>query len=213
MRGSVPCWDQNRVASSLYFSVGTIGLSTKGGRKPSSIVMAARHNMRASQNERGERANINPALSHLNRHLRGPSTPEMVAAVALSTMAAAGVAVDKLRKDYAQAVELLFSLPPDTQIDTGRYFVACVEWAERRFGAGHILSADVHHDETAPHCHVLVLPLVDGRMVGSALVARAGWQRFVTAFTVRWGDPSDSRRPRASAGPAGRRLPKPCCSA
>lgn len=170
------------MASSLFFSVGTIGMSTRGRRKPSSIVMAARHNMRASQNERGERANIDPALSHLNQHLRGPSTPETVAALALSTMAAAGVAVDKLRKDYAQAVELLFSLPPDTQIDTGLYFVACVEWAERQFGAGHILSADVHHDEPAPHCHVLVLPLVDGRMVGSALVARAELAKMRDAF-------------------------------
>ena len=33
-----------------------------------------------------------------------------------------------------------------------------------------ILSAIVHNDEAAPHCHVILLPLVDGRMRGSELM-------------------------------------------
>ena len=159
------------MASSLFFSVGSIGLSKRGKRSPSTILMAARHNRRAEQNERGSRANINPELSHLNQRLRGPSTAEEVAALARTIMAAAGVAVDKLRKDYTQAVELLFSLPPDTTINTQEYFERCVVWVERHFGAGNILSADVHRDEAAPHCHVLVLPLVDGQMRGANLLA------------------------------------------
>ena len=159
------------MASSLFFSVGSIGLSKRGKRSPSTILMAARHNRRAEQNERGSRANINPELSHLNQRLRGPSTAEEVAALAHTLMAAAGVAVDKLRKDYTQAVELLFSLPPDTAINTREYFERCVVWVERHFGAGNILSADVHRDEAAPHCHVLVLPLVDGQMRGANLLA------------------------------------------
>lgn len=109
------------MASSLFFSVGSIGLSKRGKRSPSTILMAARHNRRAEQNERGSRANINPELSHLNQRLRGPSTAEEVAALAHTLMAAAGVAVDKLRKDYTQAVELLFSLPPDAAINTQEY--------------------------------------------------------------------------------------------
>lgn len=161
------------MASELFFSVKSIGLSKRSGRKPSTIAMAARHNMRASQNERGARAHIDPALSHLNEHIQGPDTPEAVAALAQALMAGAGVAVDKLRKDYTQAIELLFSLPADTTIDTGRYFAACVDWVRARFGADNILSADIHRDEAMPHCHVLLLPLVGGRMAGAALVARA----------------------------------------
>ena len=88
------------MASELFFSVKTIGLSKQRGRKPSTIAMAARHNMRASQSERGAREHINPALSHLNEHIHGPDTPEAVAALAQTLMAGAGVAVDKLRKDY-----------------------------------------------------------------------------------------------------------------
>ena len=161
------------MASELFFSVKTIGLSKQRGRKPSTIAMAARHNMRASQSERGAREHINPALSHLNEHIHGPDTPEAVAALAQTLMAGAGVAVDKLRKDYTQAIELLFSLPADTTIDTGLYFGACVDWVRARFGSVNILSADTHRDEPMPHCHALLLPLVGGRMAGAALVARA----------------------------------------
>lgn len=181
------------MSSALFFSVGTIGLSTRGGRKPSTLLQAARHNQRAQQNERGARSHIDPALSHRNERLSGPDTPEKVAALAQTLMAGAGVAVDKLRKDYTQAVELLFSLPPDTTINTGDYFRACVAWAGERFGAGNILSADIHRDEAAPHLHVLVLPLVGGRMNGSALKSRpelaklreSFWQEVARRFGLK----------------------------
>lgn len=160
------------MSSELFFSVGSIGRSTRAGRKPSTLLGAARHNQRAIQAELGGRSHIDPARSHLNETLAGPDTPEAVVALALSLMEAAGVAADKLRKDHTQAVELLFSLPPDTAINTGDYFRRCVAWAGERFGAANILSADIHRDEAAPHCHILILPLVGGRMRGSGLIKR-----------------------------------------
>jgi hypothetical protein len=164
----------------LFFSVGTIGLSTRSGRSPSTLLSAARHNKRAQQRERGSRWHIDAALSYKNENLVGPDTPEGVAALARTMMEAAGVA--KLRRDYTQAIELLFSMPPDTPIDTGVYFRRCVDWAGGKFGAGNILSADIHRDESAPHCHVLVLPLVAGKMCGSALVAKGETAKLRESF-------------------------------
>lgn len=175
------------MASTIFFAVGGIGQSKRKKGAPSTILIAARHNKRAEQNERGSRANINPDLSRLNQRLRGPATAEEVAALAQTLMAAAGVAVDKLRKDYTQAVELIFSLPPDTTINTVEYFERCVVWVGQHFGSDNILSADVHHDEAAPHCHVLVLPLVDGRMSGATLLARANLQRLNADFLQKVG--------------------------
>lgn len=154
------------------FAVGTIGLSKCSGRKPSTLLQAARHNRRAIQAEQGARGHIDPARMVLNETLTGPGTPAEVDALAKTLMAGAGVDVDKLRRDYTQAVEVLFSLPPDTAIDDGAYFRRCVEWAAQHFGVVNILSADIHRDESAPHLHVLVLPLVNNRMVGSALKGR-----------------------------------------
>ena len=110
------------MSDTLFFAVGTIGQSKRAGRKPSTLLGAARHNQRAIQAERGGRRHIDPTRSNLNETIAGPATPDAVVALALALMTAAGVKVDKLRKDHTQAVELLFSLPPDTTIDTGEYF-------------------------------------------------------------------------------------------
>lgn len=45
------------------------------------------------------------------------------------------------------------------------------------------MSAVVHYDEAAPHCHVLLLPLVRGRMIGSDLIGgRAKLQAMQANF-------------------------------
>lgn len=141
----------------------------KGG---GTLLAAARHNRRAIQSELGADSHINPSKSHLNETLCGASDPEGVAQRAKEAMQAAGVGkLRKLRKDAVVAVEAVFSLPAGHPIDQRQYFVQCLAWAEAQFGgASNILSADIHHDEAQPHLHVLVLPLVNGRMVGSDMV-------------------------------------------
>lgn len=156
----------------FFFAVGTIGRSTRAGRKPSTLLQAARHNRRAIQTELGAGSHIDAERICLNETLAGPATPPEVVALAQSSMFSAGVVVDKLRKDYTQAIELLFSLSADTDVDIGNYFRRCVDWVGERFGAANILSADIHRDESVPHCHVLLLPLVGGRMCGSKLITR-----------------------------------------
>lgn len=167
----------------LFFAVGTIGQSKRAGRKPSTLLGAARHNQRAIQAERGGRSHIDVARRYLNETIAGPDTPEEVVALALALMTAAGVKVEKLRRDYTQAVELLFSLPPDTTIDTAEYFRQCLAWASGRFGQLNILSACIHRDEAAPHCHILILPLVDGRMCGSSLITRPALAELRKSFS------------------------------
>lgn len=131
------------------------------------ITAAARHNKREIQAEMGAAGSIDPTRSHLNYAIAGPSAADDVSQLAKELMTAAGVV--KLRKDAVRALEIVFSLPADFAIDDRAYFTACAEWAGLAFG-GVILSVDVHRDEAAPHCHVLLLPLIDGRMDGSNLL-------------------------------------------
>ncbi len=154
----------------------------KGG---GTLLAAARHNRRAIQSELGADSHINPSKSHLNETLCGASSPEGVAQRAKEAMQAAGVGkLRKLRKDAVFAVEAVFSLPAGHPIDQRQYFVQCLAWAEAQFGgASNILSADIHHDEAQPHLHVLVLPLVNGRMVGSDMV---GNLQALQAMQVRF---------------------------
>lgn len=151
-------------------------LRVKKIKGPGMVAAAARHNKRTIQAELGARNNIDPLRMHLNESIAGPPTPDEVSVLAKNLKLAAGIT--KTRKDAVQALELVFSLPANHQVDELAYFQGCLTWTAARFGGQHnILSADIHRDEACPHCHVLMLPLIDGRMVGSDLVGNR--QRMV----------------------------------
>ena len=169
--------------SSDYLLAGkSIGLSKLAGRKPCTLLSAARHNKRELAPELEVRGRINGDRSELNYSLAGETNSAGVVATALRLMADFGTHPDKMRRDYCQAVEIVFSLHPATTIDTGQYFAACVAWCCDRFGAVNVLSAEVHHDEAAPHCHALIAPIQDGRWVGGKLIDHAHTKAMRESF-------------------------------
>lgn len=158
------------MSDSLFLRLKSLNTRTvRGVTSPKNVVrIAAMHNLRELQAELGANASsgINPARMHLNFQLRGPATADEVASLALALLDNAGV--KKLRRDACMALELVVSLPVNTTIDHRAYFAAAVAWVDAHFKAP-ILSAAVHLDEAAPHCHILLLPLIAGRMQGGAL--------------------------------------------
>ncbi|MEJ7805515.1 MAG: plasmid recombination protein [Telluria sp.] len=133
---------------------------------PGIILVAAKHNLREIAAEIGADSHIDAARIRDNFNLRGPNTAAGVAQLAKSLLDAAGV-VD-FRRTAVRALELLFTLPAGSTINPREYFERATCWAEQHFGVP-VLSSLVHLDEGAPHCHVLMLPLVNGKMNGSDL--------------------------------------------
>jgi hypothetical protein len=146
----------------------TGGAVLRGGKLtgPAKVRDASAHNKRTIKAELRAGGSIDPTRTHLNERLAGPATPDAVAALATERMAAAGVV--KLRKDAVTAIEWLVSLPPGLVGDERAFFVSAMDWLAGLFGGSeNVLSADIHRDEASPHMHLLLLPLIDGRMVGS----------------------------------------------
>ncbi len=163
--------------------------------KGSGIVRAAAaHNKRTIQAEQGTGGSICALRSNLNECLAGPAQPEQVAQLARSMMEARGAA--PRRKDAVRAIEFVVSLAPNHGIDDRAFFVDAVAWLGARFGGiDNILSADVHRDEAAPHLHVLLLPLIDGKMQGSdALGGRAKLAAMHGAFHAQVAGPYGLKR-------------------
>jgi hypothetical protein len=129
------------------------------------IITAAMHNLREF-GAMGVPAHIEAIKTCCNHVLRGPARAAEVDALAMALRHDAGVT--KYRKDATMAVEVLVSLPHQSSVDEAAYFRQAVAWAETYFRAP-VLSAVVHLDEAAPHCHVLILPLVAGRLNGGRL--------------------------------------------
>ena len=140
-----------------YLRIATL----QGSRK---LLVAARHNRREFNDEP---ANITGSLSHLNYTLFGAPSAKDIAQDAKTKMQLAGI--EKKRKNGVAALEVLFSLPVTSAIDHRAYFEDCLGWCKGQFGANNILSADVHLDEASPHCHVLILPIIDSRMRGNQM--------------------------------------------
>lgn len=162
------------MAASHLFRLGSI--KGKGG-----VLEALKHNKRTLQNERGACANIDVTRTPLNYTLAGADTPEAIAMHAKVQMVKAGI--DTPRKNGVMAVEVLFSLPIDRhQQDTKPFFADCLAWVKQTF-AGELLSFDVHLDESAPHAHAIILPLIDGKMQGNSLIGGKGnLMRLINLF-------------------------------
>jgi hypothetical protein len=145
------------------------------------VLVALKHNKRTLQNERGANSNIDVAKTPFNYSFTRDSTPDTIARLTKAKMIMAGV--DKVRKDAVMAVEIVFSLPIDRHNqDTRPFFKDCYEWTQKTF-AGEVISFDIHLDESAPHAHALILPLVNGKMQGSDMVGDVGnLKRLINLF-------------------------------
>lgn len=131
------------------------------------LLAAARHNKRTIQRELGADSHIDATKMHLNYCLAGAGTPEAIDAEARKLKQEAGI--DKPRKNEVSAIEIMFSLPVNHLVNLEVFFQDCLDWTRSRFDCP-VLSFDVHLDESTPHAHALLLPLVNGRMQGSDLV-------------------------------------------
>ncbi len=128
--------------------------------------IAAGHNLRDMYRESRIRSNIDPTRSHLNAVLAGPTTSADVAALVQQILLQVGII--KPRKNSPRLIEFVFTFPPAKRLPT-EYWHTCLRWAETRLHGCPVVSAVVHADESAPHCHALLVPL--GQRNGKPVLA------------------------------------------
>ena len=63
-----------------------------------------------------------------------------------------------------------------------QFFVDCTRFFAERYGEDNVISAVVHMDETTPHLHLNLIPVVDGRLSAKALFDRKALQSLQTDF-------------------------------
>lgn len=123
------------------------------------------------------RENIDHTRTNLNYNLRpGGDVCERVQQAVHTHEQEAGKAV---RKDANVMFDWVVTLPQDCpQERTEDFFESVVSFVEQRYGKDNILGAYVHMDETTPHVHVPVVPMMDGRLRASKMVNRNDLLRF-----------------------------------
>lgn len=173
------------------FAIKTVGLSRTKGRKPCTLLEAAKHNLREIQCELGAVGHIDPKRMADNIIMSGPTTAAQVQAHADALLAS--VDTTRLKRDHVQAVEVVFSLPAGSSLDVAGYFARCVEWLRVALPLP-IVSGVAHLDEAAPHAHVLMLPVVEGRHVGGGLIDKPKLLRLRDAFFQKVAGPAGLKR-------------------
>ncbi len=149
------------------------------------IRVAAKHNLREIQSELGANSHIDASLMNTNVVLFGPTTACEVSDSANRLISESGI--DKLRKDAVRGLEIIVSLPAYSAIDRNLFFIDSLEWVNDFFRV-RVLSAVIHNDEAAPHCHFLLLPLVAGKMQGSDIAGnRKRLQDMQASFYAKVG--------------------------
>lgn len=133
------------------------------------ILNVMRHNARELQAEIGVGADsgIDASRIHLNVTLHGPATAAGVASAARDAMHEHGIVAP--RKNATLGIEIVASLPAGLLIDHLAYFRDTAAWAQQHYRVP-LLSAIVHNDESSPHLHLVLLPVRDGKLVGSELL-------------------------------------------
>ena len=164
--------DAHEIFGEAVVKMKTIGLSKQKDRKAQSLEDALKHNLRLIKAE-GLSFKYNPALSVNNRILGGATTPMQGRAYLEALFAEHELA--PRRRDYVQAIELLFTAPPCLNPSVAlSYLEASFKWTGDYYGEKMLINGALHLDEAEPHLHVLVAPLIVGesgyRLGGSLLI-------------------------------------------
>jgi len=176
-------------------------LRIKKLRGPNIIRVAAKHNLREIQAEIGAGGDIDASRIHLNTVIAGALTADDVFNYADHLMSESNI--KRLRKDAVRGLEIVVSLPPTSTANRSLFFDDVLAWVKEYYALP-VLSAVVHNDEQAPHCHIILLPLIDGRMNGSDVVGyvarmQAMQMNFHERVGRNYGLSRPKKQPRLSA--------------
>jgi hypothetical protein len=155
-----------------------------------SVLWAARHNKREH-----DCGSFNRASSNQNECLVGPASAGDVFDLWMRRVEAARA---PRRSNGVCVVEVVFSLPCGFIGDDRAFFRSCVAWTEREFGGtDNILTADIHRDQPTVHMHVLIVPLIEGRLRGADMKGcRTTMRRRQESFRREVAQPFGLNQPR-----------------
>ena len=155
--------------STLFLRLKSLSQKTTGAPTKEDVIRRVMaHNLREIAAEIGVAADgrIDPARIRNNIVLRGADTSAGVLACVSELMQ--DVSVSCWRCNTVQALEFVIGLPAGAGVSEKAYFADAVTWIEQYFAVP-VVSAVIHLDEEAPHCHIVILPIRDGRLCGDAV--------------------------------------------
>jgi hypothetical protein len=156
--------------NSYYLEVKPLSKKTTNSRTNDEVFLRAlKHNMREILAEIGIRhgQRIDPSRTSLNVDLYSLGSSAIAAANAGRELISESV--KRTRLNASLGIEFVFSLGNGMDIDYEQFFRDCTAWAKGYYQVP-LLSSIIHNDEMCPHCHVILIPIQDGKLRASKLL-------------------------------------------
>ena len=137
-------------------------LSTGKIKTKEQFVQSMAHNYRQE-----EVLNADPAKKELNKELISLESDSYLDAYYQVVNKSPIYMHEKIRRDAVKAVEVMLTYTG--KIDSDKFSQEAweqknVKWLRDKFGSENVVSAMCHYDETTPHIHAIVIPMVNGRL-------------------------------------------------
>jgi hypothetical protein len=145
--------------------------------KNKDLTKIAEHCRRTSPDGKYSNCNVDPERKHLNiRRSDYPADIEMKTLID-KRIAEREVQKKKVKKNAVKLCSILVetspehmnSLPREEQI---RYFDEAFAWCKKLFGEKNVIEMNCHFDETTPHAHIAIVPIINGKLCAKDLITR-----------------------------------------
>lgn len=141
------------------------------------------HYAREAEKRGYVRENIDPERTALNYEVgcdfRTPLAEQVRDRVSSAVEEHERTAGKAVRKDANVMMDWVVTAPKDLKpSDQRKFFNEVVGFIQERYGKENVPGGFVHMDEAAPHVHVPVVPVLDGKLVAAKVINRADLRTF-----------------------------------
>ena len=145
--------------------------------KNKDLAKISEHNRRESPDGTYSNPNIDPERTHLNVRRSDHPDKEELKTLIDRRISEREIQKKKVRKDAVKMISVLVSASPEyiNSLDRDEqihYFDECFKFCQRRFGKKNCIEMNVHFDETTPHAHVSIVPILNGKLCAKELITR-----------------------------------------
>lgn len=139
------------------------------------LAKISEHNRRESPDGTYSNPNIDPGRTHLNIRRSDHPEEETLKTLIDRRIAEREIQKKKVRKDAVKMISVLVTASPEymnslNREDQIRYFDECFKFCQRRFGKKNCIEMNVHFDETNPHAHISVVPILNGKLCAKKIM-------------------------------------------
>ena len=143
--------------------------------KNKDLAKIAEHNRRESPDGTYSNPNIDPERTHLNIRRSDHSEKEELKTMIDQRISEREIQKKKIRKDAVKLISVLVTASPEYINSLDReeqiqYFDEAFKFCQRRFGKSNCIEMNIHFDETNPHAHISVVPIIKGKLCAKEIM-------------------------------------------